>query len=821
MRKVVFFFIGFLIISSIHPLKSQELILNSSVTGVCYAGKKVNRIYIPPPAAFFKKTGRKGGGSVKIYYTGFSNQAKTAMEYAASILESMLPADANLTILASLEQIATPGVLGHSTITGYVGGWGIDALNPNAIYPVALAEKIAGRNLNEDTQGDLQLVINSSINWYLGTDGNTPTDKYDLITVALHEICHGLGFFDSFSTDETIGWYGIDSIPMIYDTFVEDLLFNKLTDTLKFLNYSGALRSKLTGGQLYFDGPLLKNYTSGSRAKLYVPAVWDAGSSVSHLDESSTLPSNALMTPFIDLGEAIHNPGNYTFSILGDLGWINTRIIHEPMHDTERHLSEAVLSVTIKSDTLYNRDKVGLVYSYDKFFTSDTIIMTSPNSDDNFTSAINIPSYNTDLSYYFFTEDYFKRLYRSPSMIELFKYQVYIGVDTVKPKITHTPVDYYLESVDSVIFKAGVTDNLGIDSVYTEYILNEGTSIQLRLNSIDSVNYSGFVNARLLSLKGGDSIRYRIIATDSAHVPNTTVLPETGYFVIRIEGIGSVLESYTTDFTGVDADFLNDGFSIEKPSGFSNYGLNTRHPYASPEDNDKSIEYTAMLRHPIKFNESGLLINYDEIVLVEPGEPGSVFGSTDFYDYVIVEGSKNFGKSWFKLTDGYDSRIFPPWESAYNSSIVGQNSTFIPTEAMLRKHTVYYRPTDKISAGDTLLVRFRLFSDPFANGWGWVIENLKLGPLVDAVENIFTETVKVYPNPGRGLIRISTDQPNIVASKPFRYSIFNSAGICILNSMTSDNTETLVDISGYPTGLYIIVLYRDDGIKTFKYSLIK
>ena len=55
-----------------------------------------------------------------------------------------------------------------------------------------------------------------------------------------------------------------------------------------------------------------------------------------------------------------------------------------------------------------------------------------------------------------------------------------------------------------------------------------------------------------------------------------------------------------------------------------------------------------MLRHPLKFNESGMLINFNEIVLVEPGEDGSVFGSDDFYDYVIVEGSKNFGKTWFR-----------------------------------------------------------------------------------------------------------------------------------------------------------------------------
>ena len=176
--------------------------------------------------------------------------------------------------------------------------------------------------------------------------------------------------------------------------------------------------------------------------------------------------------------------------------------------------------------------------------------------------------------------------------------------------------------------------------------------------------------------------------------------------------------------------------NVSKPAGFSKYGLNSKHPYESPEDNSKSIEYTAILRHPLKFDESGMLFSFNEVVLVEPGEAGSVFGSSDFYDYVIVEGSKNFGKTWFNLIDGYDSRLFPSWETAYNSSIVGDNSTFVGTESMLQKHTFLYRPSDNISAGDTILVRFRLFSDPFANGWGWVIEDLKIGPLVDAVTEV-------------------------------------------------------------------------------------
>ena len=240
-----------------------------------------------------------------------------------------------------------------------------------------------------------------------------------------------------------------------------------------------------------------------------------------------------------------------------------------------------------------------------------------------------------------------------------------------------------------------------------------------------------------LLLNGGDSIQYRIIAIDSAKIPNSSLLPDSGYFTIHIEDLAEVLESYSTDFSGEAADdFINDGFDVYKPMGFTTYGLNSKHPYESPEDNDKTIEYTSILRHPLKFNESGMVISFNEVVLVEPGEDWFGFGSEEFYDYVIVEGSKNFGKNWFRLADGYDSRLLKTWETAYNNSIVDNNSTAVGKESMLNKHVVYYKPSDNISAGDTLLLRFRLFSDPFANGWGWVIEDLKINPLVNAVETV-------------------------------------------------------------------------------------
>ena len=39
----------------------------------------------------------------------------------------------------------------------------------------------------------------AAVDWYFGTDGNTPSRRRDFVSVVLHEIGHGLGFI-SFAT---------------------------------------------------------------------------------------------------------------------------------------------------------------------------------------------------------------------------------------------------------------------------------------------------------------------------------------------------------------------------------------------------------------------------------------------------------------------------------------------------------------------------------------------------------------------------------------------------------------------------------------------
>ena len=60
----------------------------------------------------------------------------------------------------------------------------------------ALADAIAGRDTYAG-RVDLTASFNSNdkVNWYYGTDGNTPSGQFDFVTVVLHELGHGLGFF--------------------------------------------------------------------------------------------------------------------------------------------------------------------------------------------------------------------------------------------------------------------------------------------------------------------------------------------------------------------------------------------------------------------------------------------------------------------------------------------------------------------------------------------------------------------------------------------------------------------------------------------------
>ena len=225
---------------------------------------------------------------------------------------------------------------------------------------------------------------------------------------------------------------------------------------------------------------------------------------------------------------------------------------------------------------------------------------------------------------------------------------------------------------------------------------------------------SGLKKFQLVSYKGG--VQYK-----SASISTTPAV------------ILAARKGYTNDFNVATNDFSGD-FEIKTAPGFSSGAINSPHPYGI----NKNFIYSLLV--PIIVAGTNATLQYDDIAIVEPGEPGSVYGGSDFYDYVVVEASN--GGNWIPLLPGYDCRANASWLSAFNVNASGTPSMFVT-------HTVNL--LDHFSTGDQIMIRFRLFADPGVDGWGWAIDNLKIQEALVGVdkENIPTQfdLAQNYPNP--------------------------------------------------------------------------
>ena len=239
------------------------------------------------------------------------------MNAAAAIWANTIRSSVPITIFACWSDFGSQDVLGYS------GGQPLHrnfngAPLPNVWYQGALANAISGSDLDPSHYDD-HITYNSRFTWYYGTDGKPPAGTYDLVSVAAHEIAHGLNFSGSASYSAGYGSYGRFGDPVVYDTFMEDSSGKKL---LSYTNGSTALGTLLTSNNLWFDGPNSKAANGGSRVKMYAPSTWNGGSSYSHLDNDTFAgTSNSLMVFSIGRGSAQHNPGAVTKGILRDMAW--------------------------------------------------------------------------------------------------------------------------------------------------------------------------------------------------------------------------------------------------------------------------------------------------------------------------------------------------------------------------------------------------------------------------------------------------------------------------------------------------------------------
>lgn len=156
----------------------------------------------------------------------------------------------------------------------------------------------------------------------MGLDGlGKPTRyEYDLKSVMFHELAHGLGFLStsSYLFDRTKGQYvGILEQPTPFDAYLQTQDGNRLADLPSpSVELGQALISKLVWSGA--EGIAANN---GEKPMIYSPSNYDAGSSVSHLDEKTFANSgtNAVMTPNLEAGEVFEEPGPILLAMMRDL----------------------------------------------------------------------------------------------------------------------------------------------------------------------------------------------------------------------------------------------------------------------------------------------------------------------------------------------------------------------------------------------------------------------------------------------------------------------------------------------------------------------
>lgn len=212
------------------------------------------------------------------------------------------------------------GVLGHGGALNYWYNFSGAPLS-NTFYSSSLANSLHGSDLDSN-EADMYIGLSSIFSWYTGTDGNTPAGQYDLVSVVLHEICHGLGFlgFMQYSGGEGAWGYGYD-MATPYDVYAETGGGQSLLDTNVFPNPSYALGTVLTSSNIYFSGPNAMAANNNQPVKLYAPGTWNSGSSYSHVDTIYNNTINSLMTYAFSDGASQHNLGPILIGLMEDVGW--------------------------------------------------------------------------------------------------------------------------------------------------------------------------------------------------------------------------------------------------------------------------------------------------------------------------------------------------------------------------------------------------------------------------------------------------------------------------------------------------------------------
>jgi fibronectin type 3 domain-containing protein len=247
----------------------------------------------------------------------FPAEARTALDYAADIWEATIHSTVPITIRACWADLGDER-LGYSGGGFFVNNFS-GAPDAETLFLSSLANALHGSDLMPG-YFDMHITFSQSYEYYFGTDANPGLEQLDFVTLALHEIGHGLNF-----SSEADWVFGNGYIGWGYDRYSNYDKHMVTRDGLPLTDYeygSSELGGLLIGNVIYFSGDNADAANGGQHVRIYAPNRWDSGSSYVHLDYYTYNETvNSLMVFAQSKGSANHDTGPVTRGILADLGW--------------------------------------------------------------------------------------------------------------------------------------------------------------------------------------------------------------------------------------------------------------------------------------------------------------------------------------------------------------------------------------------------------------------------------------------------------------------------------------------------------------------
>lgn len=290
--------------------QSQVLVRPATQWGNVYAGPATNSLQSPKP----KVANLEKKAKIIVKYNNFPKWTEIQLQAAVDVWAENFESKVPIHIEATWGRSSSYSILGSARPGNYFANFA-GAPDPSLWYPSALANALAGRDLDGDTP-EIIITVNSLADWYRGGGVGPSKSEYDLQSVMLHEMAHGLGFLSTSNYDEFFGYGSIDQ-PTPFDAYVQTGDGRRLSDLPSpSLELGEALTSKLV-----WSGANGIAANGGVKPLLHSPKKYEDGSSTSHLDENTfdNAGKNAVMSPNLAAGEVFHDPGPLLLAMMQDL----------------------------------------------------------------------------------------------------------------------------------------------------------------------------------------------------------------------------------------------------------------------------------------------------------------------------------------------------------------------------------------------------------------------------------------------------------------------------------------------------------------------